>query len=104
MTGVTTTRAWQARRQRWAARLPLPCLRCGQQVQPWDAWDLDHATARALGGADEDTWPSHASCNRADGAKLGATLQRVGAATLTGQPPRFLAAAPGRAIDRKSVV
>lgn len=80
----TSSRAWQARRRRWAGRLPVACLRCGRPVQPWDRWELDHATPRALGGDDDDTWPAHAECNAAHGARLGAELQRIGRAFLTG--------------------
>jgi len=32
--------AWRRRRQRWQARLPVPCLRCGQPIRPGDPWDL----------------------------------------------------------------
>ena len=40
------------------------CVKCGQQIRPGTAWDLDHTDDRTgwLG-------PAHASCNRADGAR-----------------------------------
>src|SRR5262245_26456756 len=51
----------------WAARLPQPCSRCDQLVQPWDVWHVDHVVPRAMGGTDHDTWPAHAKCNMTGG-------------------------------------
>src|SRR5262245_41693822 len=76
----TNTSAWSKRRARWAARLPLPCYRCGQPINPWDQWDLDHRTPAALGGSDADTRPSHRTCNRQAGGQLANELHRLGAA------------------------
>ncbi len=37
------------------------CSRCHRPIEPGDAWDLDHRPDGAV--------PSHASCNRAAGAR-----------------------------------
>ena len=72
--------AWQALRQRWAQRLPLPCPRCAQPVEPWHPWDLDHiGIPHALAtGSDDGVRPAHASCNRKAGAELGQALTEFG--------------------------
>lgn len=55
------------------ARLPLPCTKCGVDVQRTDTWDVDHITARIDGGTDHPSnlGPAHASCNRSAGATAG---------------------------------
>jgi hypothetical protein len=73
-----STRAWRSRRQRWSDRLPVSCSRCGQPVQPWDAWDLDHTTPRALGGGDDTARPAHATCNRSAGATTADAVDSAG--------------------------
>src|SRR5262245_4916963 len=62
-----STSAWRRRRAWWAARLPVPCVRCGQPVEPTDAWHLDHPVAWVDGGQDHDARPAHAACNLAAG-------------------------------------
>lgn len=42
--------AHQRRRALFAQRLPLPCSRCGQPVESWHDWHLDHTTPRSKGG------------------------------------------------------
>ena len=78
---------WKQRRKRWADRLPFPCSLCGQPVQPWDPWDLDHTTPTALGGTDDTARPAHRSCNRSAGAILRTEIHRAGAAFLAGAAP-----------------
>ena len=60
------------RRQAWAMRLPLPCLRCGELVTVLDDWHIGHRIPRSVAPEltwDEDnTWPEHAACNLAAGA------------------------------------
>jgi hypothetical protein len=74
------TRRWSKLRALWAARLPLPCPRCGALVTADQNWHLDHTDARAEGGADADARPAHARCNLAAGAKLGNERKREKAA------------------------
>lgn len=95
-----TTHAWTQRRARWQQRLPYPCFRCGQLIQPWDTWDLDHRTPRALGGSNADTAPSHTTCNRKAGGELAKQLATIGAQ----EARRFLSAGDAGVTDRKSVV
>lgn len=97
-----TTRAWTARRKRWQARLPVACARCNQPVQPWDDWELDHTTPRALGGDDDDTRPSHKTCNRKAGGELSRELVRAGARELRAAFSSDAAIVADT--DRKSVV
>ena len=58
-----------------ATTLPRPCSKCGQQVYPWQRWDVDHIRDRD--NHPELTWvPSnwsvaHARCNRSAGAADG---------------------------------
>src|SRR5262245_8816326 len=87
MTNRPNSRAWANRRARWATRLPVPCYRCNPPVQPWDLWDLDHVVDRALGGTDDQTRPSHTSCNRSAGGTLARDLVRLGAAVARGDTP-----------------
>lgn len=67
----------QARRRQLAPHVAtgeVACARCGQPIQPGQAWDLDHTDDRTglLG-------PSHRSCNRAAGAhKMNAARVRAG--------------------------
>ena len=76
--------AWREHRARWATALPVDCARCGDPIEPWHDWDLDHvALPRSLGGRDMHTArPAHAACNRAHGARLGGELQKIGAAAM----------------------
>ena len=70
--GARVTRA----RAAWALRLPVPCSRCGRDVTPDQAWQLDHLTARAIDPAATWTtgnlWPAHRRCNESAGGRLGA--------------------------------
>jgi len=47
------------------------CCRCGERIEPWQDWHLDHADDRRsyLGVA-------HAECNRRAGAILGSNRRR----------------------------
>lgn len=54
------------------------CPFCGRRVDPARPWDVDHATPMVLGGqvwAADQFRPSHASCNRRAGAKVGNRLR-----------------------------
>jgi hypothetical protein len=70
------TRQWRKRRAMWAARLPMPCYRCGALITPDMAWHLDHTTPRSQGGHDADARPSHARCNFLHGNALGHERKR----------------------------
>jgi len=67
---VTNARAY------WAARLPLPCRRCGRPVLKTQNWHVGHIHDRALGGSDRisNTYPEHARCNTSAGGKQGAAI------------------------------
>lgn len=69
----------------WAARLPLPCRRCGRPVHPGQRWQVGHVIDRARGGSDhlENQWPEHAYCNESAGGKLGAARSNARRADLT---------------------
>jgi hypothetical protein len=59
-------------RDQWATRLPQPCPRCNQDVQPWQRWDLGHVLPKHrypwLMWEPGNLRPEHARCNRRDGA------------------------------------
>ena len=61
-------------RAEWATQLPLPCLRCGELIQPTDEWHIGHRYPRAiypeLAWVSSNQWPEHASCNLAGGTSL----------------------------------
>lgn len=61
-------------RAKWAQRLPLPCLRCGETVWPHDDWHIGHRYPRStypeLTNVESNQWPEHASCNTAGGATI----------------------------------
>jgi hypothetical protein len=88
-----STRAWRDLRKRWAQRLPVTCTRCPSLVQPWDAWDLDHADVpAALGGDLTGARPAHRSCNRVAGGELRQAISHAGKQALSngggrGVPP-----------------
>lgn len=67
---VTTARAY------WAARLPLPCYRCGKPVLAGQRWQVEHIIDRTLGGSHgvENQWVSHARENMSAGGKRGAAI------------------------------
>lgn len=74
-------------RARWAPLVAAGSVvcgdpRCGLPIEPGQPWDLGHPTARALGGSDDGVTPWHASCNRADGGRLGHALRRHQPATV----------------------
>jgi hypothetical protein len=48
-----------------------PCARCGQPILPGQAWDLDHVDELWIDGGAGRLLPSHASCNRRHGARVG---------------------------------
>src|SRR3954466_3669485 len=91
------TGTWAARRARWAERLPYPCARCGEVINPGDLWDLDHLKPLALGGTDDTARPAHVRCNRRHGSQLGAALRggRVTAADVAGVGAVFEGAVRG---------
>ena len=54
--------AHQAERRRWAPLVAaglVRCRRCGERIEPGEAWDLGHSDNRL------STAPEHARCNRA---------------------------------------
>lgn len=62
---------WRRARAYVAATLPAPCSVCGDQVQPWEPWQLDHVVPLARGGhplALDNIAPSHKRCNASKGA------------------------------------
>jgi len=70
---------WSHQKARKAALAALvegePCELCGAGMWLWQALDLDHEVARALGGKDGRTRLTHASCNRSRGASMGNRLR-----------------------------
>jgi len=77
---------WRALRQRWAARLPVPCPRCGKPINPYDSWDLDHVgIPHALATGDDDrVHPAHTTCNRRAGGELATAINEAGRAAMRG--------------------
>lgn len=75
MSGWNSSRGIKAR-EAWKLRLPVPCSRCGRDVEPDQEWDLDHLKSRSerpdLTWDQTNQWPAHASCNRSHGGRLGA--------------------------------
>lgn len=71
------TAAWAATTRRMRplinATLPAPCVDCGRAVMLGDRYDVGHILAQSLGGSDDqfNLGPSHISCNRKDGGRLG---------------------------------
>src|SRR6516162_2241910 len=63
---------WVRLRRAFAATLPAPCGRCGQPIQPTDAWHLAHRVPRSQGGPDSpsNVEPWHARCNLAEAPRL----------------------------------
>lgn len=62
----------QRERKRWQAVIDANgtwCRRCGGQIYPGMAWDLDHAP-----GKEGYRGPSHRKCNRRAGGRVGAAL------------------------------
>lgn len=61
-------------RKYWAARLPLPCLRCGKPVLPEHKWDVDHVVPLSTPGSPandpNNQWTSHRVCNRGHGQAI----------------------------------
>ena len=73
MAGNWSGSAVRKSRANWAARLPVPCSRCGKPVMPGSAWHVDHwPIPREMGGT--ETWPAHALCNMSAGGKRGAEI------------------------------
>ena len=60
-------RALQRQRAAMAKTLPCPCYRCGQMVEQWQRWHIDHVTPVAHGGANGPVTISHAWCNMSAG-------------------------------------
>lgn len=62
-----------ALRRIFQPKLPVPCSKCPEPVYAWQQWDLDHIVPVDQGGellSIDNLWPSHASCNRAEGARI----------------------------------
>ena len=49
---------------------PARCPFCLELIYPWQAWDLDHETPVAWGGANGPVRPAHARCNRTHGGGI----------------------------------
>lgn len=59
------------------ARLPAPCVAgCGNPVMPGTTWHVAHIIPASQGGQTTiaNCGPAHASCNLADGGRLGAAI------------------------------
>ena len=83
-----SSQQWTELRARWASRLPVSCARCGQDIQPWQAWELDHVGDPHVlrGDATKDTVaPSHMACNRKAGSELGSALSALGRRVAAGE-------------------
>ena len=68
---------WSRARAFVGSTLPQPCTVCGDQVQAWQRWHLDHVVPLSRGGqalALSNLGPAHARCNLTKGS--GATIQR----------------------------
>jgi hypothetical protein len=63
-----------------------PCWRCDQPMYRTQKLDRDHVIDRALGGTQGPAVLSHASCNRAAGARLGNQLYPIVLKALTAPP------------------
>lgn len=71
-------RPWRTLRASFAARLPLPCARCGLPVLPGSRWHLGHRVDRVNGGTHEHgVWPEHERCSTSAGGRTG-TARRQG--------------------------
>ena len=96
MTGKGSTSArgygWDHQQRRTRALAALaggePCWRCGRPMYHWQALDLDHVVALALGGGGGDRL-AHAACNRRAGAVLGGQLRARRAPRRAAQPARY---------------
>ena len=64
----------KAARARILATLPAPCIECGRPVIVGQRWEVGHRVPLALGGSVTDYGPSHRSCNRKAGGRLGAAM------------------------------
>jgi hypothetical protein len=71
--GNTTAGGWgwshQQERERWKPEVNaglVNCCRCGQQIDPYSPWDLDHTDDRT-----GYRGPAHRHCNRRAGAIKG---------------------------------
>ncbi|MGW0764657.1 hypothetical protein [Streptomyces sp. NPDC002676] len=62
-----------------------PCPFCGRPMYPEQDLDYDHAVPLAVGGGGGERRLSHASCNRAAGARLGNRMRAKGQRSV--QPP-----------------
>lgn len=75
------------RRQKWtthapklrvqhAATLPRQCIDCGRIVTALDQWQVGHIRPAMHGGQPTfaNTGPTHTTCNRKSGGKLGARV------------------------------
>lgn len=69
----TLSAAW---RKRLTPLLPLPCIDCGQRVEPEHPWDVGHLVPLSQGGTAtaDNIGPSHRSCNRRAGGRMGAAI------------------------------
>jgi hypothetical protein len=70
-------------RRRWAPKVragKVTCSRCGERIEPWQRWDLDHADD---GDPRSYLGPAHARCNRASVTHLKQRLTAAEAASTT---------------------
>lgn len=63
-------------REKHAAMLPQPCIRCGRIIVKGESFHVGHRTPAALGGKPtmQNTGPIHARCNLIEGGQLGAAM------------------------------
>ena len=63
-------------REQIAARLPLPCIECGQPVMKGESFHVAHIVPASQGGKTtiNNCGPAHARCNLRSGGKLGAAV------------------------------
>ena len=83
------------------------CHICGERIQVGQAWDVEHRTPLALGGADDaaNMSPAHGSCHgdktKADVARIAkATRQRANHLGIK-KPTTFRKPPPGYGYDWK---
>lgn len=63
-------------REKLAARLPLPCVECGNPVLKGQSFHVAHIVPASQGGKTTlaNCGPAHPRCNTRSGGKLGAAV------------------------------